>query len=166
MIGIPYYFTKVNRFGRHKNVIFDLIAMASTGFMLLALITIYGSRGEELLSELNPVRFIMISIVPLLILLCSENKVQKINSLDKQGFIDFPYYFTRYYAFMAIGLLLIYVAGLTSQSGEAIVRLYTLSSVGSLFSISITGSIFKTILSFYLALINSLFFLMTIFFPN
>jgi hypothetical protein len=165
MLGIPYFFATTRRLGRYRSVAFDLVALTSVALMLMMLLMLYESRGEHLSGALHPVRFVMLAVVPVLLLVLKKSEIKR-HEATRQGIEEFPYYFVRYYGLMAAGLILFYVAGLTSQSGEAIVRLYTLSSLGALFSISITGSVFRAPISAYLVLINALFFIVTVFSPH
>jgi hypothetical protein len=165
MLGIPYFFATACRLGRYRSLTFDLIAMTSVALMLMMLLTLYESRGEHLSGALHSVRFVMLAVVPVLLFFVGKSEIKRHESA-RHGIDEFPYYFIRYYGFMAAGLILFYVAGLTAQSGEAIVRLYTLSSLGALFSISITGSVFRAPISSYLVLINALFFIVTVFSPH
>ena len=165
MLGIPYFFATACGLGRFRSILFDLVALTSVAFMLVMLLILYENRGENLSSALHPVRFVMLAVVPILFFFVERSEKKRLESA-RYDIDAFPYYFIRYYGFMAAGLIVFYVAGLTSQSGEAIVRLYTLSSLGALFSISITGSVFAAPISSYLVLTNALFFIATVFFPH
>jgi len=79
---------------------------------------------------------------------------------------EFSSYFARFYAVLAIALTLIYFAGLTGGAGEALVRLYTLSSVPALLSLRLSGSVLRAPISAYILIINAIFFLVTVFLPQ
>ncbi len=71
-------------------------------------------------------------------------------------------WFSLAYTIMAFGLSCYYFAGFATKSGEAIVRIFTLSSVPAIVSVFHADNIYKVPLSAYLILINGLFFLATL----
>lgn len=145
-----------------------LYILASAGivaYMLYVLNSSYEIRGENVYSELNPVRFIMLSIVPLFMFFLTKNE-SSIPLTSGGSITDFPNYFIRFYAVLAIGLSLMYFSGMTVKSGEAIVRLYTLASIPSILSLKIAGSPFRSPVCTYILVINALFFLATVFMPG
>lgn len=164
MLGLPYIFATVRKFGRFRDILFDFVGLASVALMLVMLFAMYESRGGNLSSALHPVRFVMLAVVPMLLFFVERSERRRLE-VDRYDIGTFPYYFVRYYGFMAAGLIIFHVAGLTAQSGEAVVRMYTLTSLGALFSISITGSVFAAPISTYLILSNVLFFMATVFNP-
>lgn len=120
-------------------------------------------RGPELAIALNPIRFISISIAPIAIWLLFN--VQ--NSLFKESTVEnknFPHLFQLNYIASAAALFFYYYFSVGSNdAGEAIVRVMTLSSFGAILSIVLGGITFKNGLTLYIILINSLFFINTIY---
>lgn len=145
--------------------------LCSLGMMYIVL-NATDSRGSHLDSELNVVRFITIAIIPIFIFLIFFSRGRLIlydrhytNNFDVGGtkFKDvFGYFLTLNYFFMAFTLSIFYLLGLVDIAGEAIVRFYTLSSVIALFMMIYVD---KRIFYFwaYLIIVNSLFFLNTIY---
>jgi hypothetical protein len=121
------------------------------------------ARGVELVSTLNPVRFTMISIIPLMMLLFFI----RLNLHPKNIYIrqkSYSHLYVLNYAASATALLSYYYFSYSvSVAGEAIVRIMTLSSFGAIMSLAITGICRMNLIPLYIVVINSLFFLMTIY---
>jgi hypothetical protein len=107
----------------------------------------------------------MLSIVPLVISFFIKNE-SGIALKSRNAVADFSFYFVRFYIVFAMGLALMFFAGLTGESGEALVRLYTLSSIPALLSFRRSGSVMKAPISTYILSVNALFFLATVFLPD
>jgi hypothetical protein len=125
----------------------------------------YELRGEHIFSPLNPVRFVMLSIVPFALFFLLKNE-SRIDLKGRQAVVNFSFYFVHLYIVLAIGLALMFFTGLTGQSGEALVRLCTLSSIPALLSFRLAGSVRSVPISSYILTINALFFLVTVFLPG
>lgn len=144
---------------------FILISLGAVASLLYTMNSSFELRGEHIFSPLNPVRFVMLSIVPLILYFFTMNE-SRITVAGSGALKEFPYYFVRFYAVLAIGLALMFVTGLTAQSGEALVRLYTLSSVPALLSLRLSGSALRAPISAYILVTNALFFLVTVLLPS
>jgi hypothetical protein len=120
-------------------------------------------RGEHLNSPLNPVRFLAISITPILIWLAVWMHYRKRYSRASRA-TYFPYLFGVSYIASAVSLVFFYSSGAGTDVGEALVRVVTLSSVGAAITISGWGVNLSNSLPVYLLACNSLFFINTIYF--
>lgn len=140
-------------------------------------------RGAHLFSKLNVFRLIALSIIPLVIVvfgvfskqyvgLRSILKTQRSNSQSvflvpktARRLMIWHYFATFSYLSMAFVLLLFYMAGTVDQSGsgEAIVRLFTISSPLAVFIVLCATRFYRGFWLFVL-LSNSLFFVNAVFF--
>lgn len=120
-------------------------------------------RGENLASDLNSVRFLAISILPILLWVPVWAYYKKI-SVQAWRSIDYPYLFALNYVACAIAIILFYYSGAGRDDGEAIVRVVTLSSVGAALCLSGWGTNLRNAVPIYLISSNSLFFINTLFF--
>lgn len=158
----PYIAGKWNIHSRWNIILYNMLSMIAVAYLLYSLHSSFEIRGENLYSPLNPVRFVMLSIIPLILVVFIKNESNiAINSRNATP--NFSFYFVRFYTFLAVGLALMFLASMTDESGEALVRLYTLSSIPALLSFQLSGSIKRAPVSGYILLINALFFLATIF---
>jgi hypothetical protein len=164
-LGLPFIAVNWKRYHRFKNRLFILLSVVSVAFLLYVMNSSYELRGEHIYSPLNPVRFVMLSVIPLFMFFFTKNESMGI-LMSGRPMEDFPNYFARLYVVLAIALSLLFFAGLTGDSGEALVRLYTLSSVPALLSLRISGSALRAPISAYILTINALFFLVTVFLPG
>ncbi len=164
-LGMPFITAIWRCSPRIKSNLFTLASVWAVAYLLYTTNSSYEFRGEHIFSPLNPIRFFMISIVPLIIFSFIKNESKHI-TIDSSAIKEFPSYFVRLYAVLAVGLAVIFFAGLTRESGEALVRLYTLSSIPALLSFSICGSAAKAPISAYILVINALFFLVTVLMPG
>jgi hypothetical protein len=164
-LGLPFIATIWKGRPRLKKRLFILVSVGSVALLLYMMNSSYELRGEHIYSPLNPVRFVMLSIIPLLMFLFTKNESMRI-VMSGSSMKDFPNYFVRLYVVLAIALSLLFFAGLTGDSGEALVRLYTLSSVPALLSLRLSGSALMAPISAYILIINALFFLVTVFLPG
>ena len=163
-VGMPYIAATLKLSQKRKNILFNSAAILAVSFLLYTLNSEFGLRGEHLSSPLNPTRFVMLSIIPLLMLITTKNEppIRAITGITH----EFPLYFVRFFNFLAFGLALFFFAGMTENSGEAIVRLYTLASVPALLALRLSGSIKNAPISAYILTINALFFLVTVLLPS
>ena len=139
-------------------------------------------RGEHLFSKLNVFRLIALSVIPLIIAvfgvfnktfvdLTGLPKTLESNSDDVPvlnpacQLISWHYFVTCSYVSMALALLLFYMAGVVYPSGEAIVRLFTLSFPLAIFIVLCTTGFYRFFWLFILTS-NSLFFVRTVFLSN
>lgn len=160
-IGLPFMTAMCKLRPRNKNVLYALASVGAVSYLLYLVNSSFELRGEHIFSPLNPVRFVMLSIIPLILFFFIWNESR--GTVRGGGAIEqFPSYFVRFYAVLAMGLALIYFAGQTADSGEAMVRLYTLSSVPALLSLRLSGSPLRAPISAYILAINALFFLATV----
>lgn len=150
---------------RSKDMLFILFSVGAVAYLLYTTHSSFELRGEHIFSPLNPVRFVMLSVVPLILFFFVKNE-SRITLKGRNAVADLSFYFVRFYVVLAMGLALMFFAGLTGESGEALVRLYTLSSVPALLSFRLSGSAMRAPISAYILAINGLFFLATIFLPG
>lgn len=120
-------------------------------------------RGEHLNSPLNFVRFLGISIIPIVMWLPVWLHYRKLYSRASRA-THFPYLFGLSYIASAVTLIFFYSSGAGANVGEAIVRVLTLSSVGAAITISGWGVNMSNSLPIYLLACNSLFFINTVYF--
>jgi hypothetical protein len=139
------YFTNYKNFYFILNIIITILILFYTN-------STYEERGIGLNSPLNIVRFYALCIPPLLIYFLYK----------KENLSSFNLNFNSFYIIFIIGLIIFYFLGYTENTGEAIVRVYTLASVPSFFSIFKHNSLFNNKLNTYIILSNCLFFLYTI----
>ena len=144
---------------------FFSLTVSSVVYILYKVNSLYILRGEELFSPMNPVRVVMFSIVPLIILFFLRNELN-IPVTKKGSIYEFPSYFVRFYIVLALGQGFMFVAGFTAESGEAQQRLYMLSSITALLSFRISGSAMSAPVSSYILVMNALFFLRSVFLPD
>jgi hypothetical protein len=129
-------------------------------YLILYIITNYeGLRGYNLHSELNPYRLFFISILPIFIFGHSNFFLR---TARNNFLILFEKFFSIIYLSLAIILFLFFMLGLINHTGEAIVRVFTLSSCIGI--ILVGGSNIKPFFSLgcYLLLTNELFFIHSI----
>ncbi|MFC2970452.1 hypothetical protein [Acidimangrovimonas pyrenivorans] len=124
-------------------------------------------RGAHLNSQLNFVRFLAISPAPILLWLPVWTLFRRPAPNPgirrrKWRHEYFPYLFALNYVAAASVLALFYLSGHIVTSGEAIVRIMTLSSLGAIFSISYWGVSARNSVALYITVCNALFFVNTI----
>jgi hypothetical protein len=137
-------------------------------------------RGVDLSSPLNHVRLLAIAIVPSIIVLgllspLIRNVFRFLRRPPQVSTVKLPeslkraalrkdswlYFASVNYLFLALALCVLAPFGLTQNSGEALVRIFTLSSVPAIFVIYLRPSIYTPLWIFLLTL-NSLFFVNTL----
>jgi len=100
-------------------------------------------------------------LIPLILFFVIQILRKRSNSLflkPNSWVLSFEYF----YVTLAIALFLVYMLGLTNESGQSLVRFYTLLSFPALIGVISAGSILATPLCSYLLLINASFFLATL----
>jgi hypothetical protein len=75
------------------------------------------------------------------------------------GLYMFPKLFSQLYIFFALGLAVMWLYGLTNESGEAIVRVFTLFSFPAIIALRLKGLFFNAKIPSYIMLSNALFFI-------
>jgi hypothetical protein len=164
-LGLPFVVTKWKGRPRRKIRWFIFVSVGAVAFILYMLYSLYEQRGEYLFSPMNPVRVVMFSIVPLVLFFFTRNE-SSITVTGRGALEEFPSYFVRFYMVLAMGQLLLFLAGLTEQSGEAQQRLYMLSSITALLSLRLSGPALRAPISAYILLMNALFFLRSVYMPD
>lgn len=139
-----------------------LIFYVTIGGTLLFLVSTQNQvRTGVVISPLNIFRLICLSVAPIFIFFGTKFLGKK-NIMPDSNQITWYISFEFFYIVLAIELLILYSVGLTSNSGEAIVRFFTLLSFTALVGLISSGSIFSAPLCSYLLIINSSFFLATL----
>lgn len=165
LLGLPLMAVMWRGRLRSKKMLFIIFSVGAVAYLLYMINSSFEIRGAHIYSPLNPVRFVMLSIVPLFIFLVAKHEARR--ALEgRTAAPEFSFYFARFYIVLALGLTLMFFTGLTADSGEALVRLYTLSSIPALLSLQLYGSVMRAPISAYLLVINALFFLVTVFLPG
>ena len=116
-------------------------------------------RGYNLHSELNPYRLFFISILPILTFGYSQYVLR---TTSNDFLILFQRFFSILYLSMAIALFLFFMLSLINQTGEAIVRVFTLSSCIAIILVGTSNYKILFGLPCYLLLTNEVFFIHTI----
>lgn len=120
-------------------------------------------RGPELYSKLNPIRLIMISILPMIVWPFIRTYYSG-NLTSATGKLSFQYLYALNFVASAIALFLYYYLSTSGEhAGEAIVRVMTLSSFGAILSLALGGLSRRNSMAFYILIVNSLFFLYTVY---
>lgn len=162
-----------------RTLIFCLV-LAISFYIVFFVSTQAGARGEHLASPLNRFRLLSISVAPLLLMVWDYFLARRPGKVGRErdnrnASADFDHrvaavlqrrlswitFSTVCYLALALALLVLEAAGVVSQSGEAIARVFTLSSVPAIFVILLGPSRYSRIWVFLL-LINSLFFVHTL----
>ena len=123
-------------------------------FMIISLFLIniiFMERGTQLYSPLNPVRFSLLAFSLIFMLFKQGNSHN-----------SFIYNFNKNYSIFIIGLIFLFYSDRTIESGEALVRVYTLASIPSFIIFINTGVNPKSYLSIYILITNALFFIYTL----
>lgn len=170
----PSFFAPVLRI-----IAFSLL-MATSFYFVFMVSILSEARGEHLASPLNVFRLFCISIVPLLLMVldfllvprsakiigthknsnASMGSDRRITAVLRRR-LSWITFSTICYLALAFALLVLDSTGFISTSGEAIVRIFTLSSVPAIFVILLGSSKYLRIWLFLLV-INSLFFVNTL----
>lgn len=130
------------------------------GFLILYVITNHEVlRGYNLPSPLNTVRYIAIGLFPLFIFLYQKimmrNATNSLLDLYAENFL-----FT--YSCLGFALSLFFLFDSINNTGEAIVRVFTLSSFVAIIIIGSIQIIRNQILAPYLVFVNQIFFMWTV----
>ena len=147
MIAIPLIFSistkfsiKSFKFSKKATDRFNVLILGICGFIVLYVSTTLAAlRGEWLFIELNVVRLLSLFVTPYLIFFAyrlfsktafKDSDIHNIGAANalrtKEKFYQ---YCLKGYLLFVLYLPFYYVLGLTENNGEAIVRIYTLSSV-------------------------------------
>lgn len=149
-------YKKFNFNGVHEYLAFCLSISVT---MLMALT--YMNIERTLISPLNPIRLIAIAIIPLMIYLASIFLKHK-NKLNLVDLNSISQRFEFFYAVMSFCLIIFYLCGFASTSGESLVRFFTLFSFPALLIFVWSGGVAFSLLTTYLLVVNSCFFLATL----
>ena len=156
-IFTPWLFAVCGKNSKLKNNIYYAILIFLTLACLYYLNDTYPQRGWLLFSQLNPIRLLALTAIPIAIYFMSaeESKLSPVSS----GLHMFPKLFTRLYISFALGLVIMWLLGLTNQSGEAIVRVFTLFSLPAIIALRLKGLFFDAKVPSFILLSNALFFI-------
>ena len=123
-------------------------------------------RGVHLYSDLNFFRLVAVFVLPFIFFIASSvfTSWGIIHPLSVS--YKFPQSFDFNYTCFSFASVFLYSFGCFSTSGEAIVRVIGLASLPALVSIAMQGFSLKSFLPIYLLLVNSLFFINTIYFSS
>lgn len=139
----------------------NLMYLLVTGTLLFLVLTQNQVRTGVVISGLNPIRFICLGIIPLILFAITRllrNQQNQFFCVPNAWVLSFE----NFYIALAIGLLLIYWLGLTATSGEALVRFYTLLSFPALIALTSAGGILASPICAYFLIMNASFFLATL----
>lgn len=130
-------------------------------YMIFSIGNLSGARGDHLASPLNFYRYISISIMPVVIYkLCGLFIGKRL--IFKNTALQFSDASMLAYIMLAVALIPLYWLGIADQSGEALVRFFTVSTVvAAYFSVFDSGR--NLYVWFYIGFVNSLFFINTVF---
>ncbi len=157
-----------------KTIMFSILSI----LVLCFIVQLSIARGEHLYSHLNLVRLIALSIIPVFIVFFFwvrgqsfrinhllrwykvESRAKNKYSLAEQYYI-WHCFMTYVYIYLAFILLILYLLDYINDSGEAMVRVFTLNSVPAIIILLRTTLFQRTFWSFLLVS-NSAFFIKTI----
>lgn len=167
LVIFPIAWSSMPKFFLRKKSLFYLVSAFVACMVLFGIQTTFESRGENVFSSLNSVRFLAISVIPLIIYFLIPGET-RIYATGGEGYynVEFVRNFVRLYVIFSAALFVSYFLGLTENSGEAIVRVFTLASLPALYSLVFIGSVRKAPISSYILATNALFFIATIYFPS
>lgn len=132
-------------------IIFSVIFLMLTQSLFL-------NRGEHLFSPLNSFRVFALGVVPLILYLVGFNEGRfRPRSRNLSTIQSFPKTFIDLYVVMCGCLVIWFLAGFTANSGEALVRIYTLATLPALFSVISSGNILSAPISAYIVVSNAIF---------
>lgn len=171
------FFLRYIGIDRYIKISISIIILS--GFILVfGMIYFSTFRGEHLNSKLNVFRLLFISIIPMIIYFFWERKKLKKDievyysllmcddriSLEKLSAAKeiWVHFVTIAYLGCALGLVFFYLIGMISTAGEAVIRVFTLSSIVSLLVLTLCKNKIN-LLWFFIVFSNSMFFLNTVF---
>lgn len=160
-IFTPWLFAVYVKNSKLKNNIYSAMLIFLSLACLYYLNDTYQQRGENLYSQLNPFRLLTLTFIPILIYFMTA-KDSKFSSEVSSGLYMFPKLFTRLYIFFTLGLVIMWLLGLTNDSGEAIVRVFTLFSLPAIIALRLKGLFFNAKVPSFILLSNALFFIHTL----
>jgi len=179
-LSLLYSKRSFDRQGHFLAIISFFAVLIPAILMVYVLLQMSVYRGAHLFSKLNVFRLIALSIIPMVIILFGVFgkkyiglrrilKMQRSTSQDvflvpkaTRQLMMWHYFATFSYLSMASALMLFYMSGNVEQAGEAIVRLFTLSSPLAVFIVLCATKFYSGFWLFVL-LSNSLFFVNTVF---
>ncbi len=154
----PWLFALIGKKSKLKNnIYFTVLIFLTIGFLYYFNET-YILRGEPLFSKLNPIRLLALTGIPLVIYFTFPNE-PKSGPEVSSGLYMFPKLFTQLYIFFALGLAIMWLLGLTNESGEAVVRVFTLFSLPAIFALRLNGLYLNAKVPSFILLSNALFFI-------
>lgn len=146
-------------------------AILFVGMLLIWLVVFYivvafsDMRGAHLFSQLNWFRFLALTFFPVAIFLLFDlRNIRRLSLYADQKLFHFPFAFSVGYLAAALALSLFYFSGSLETSGEAVVRVMTLSSAGGVVVVALWGVSRLQFVPVYLLACNSLFFIKTLYF--
>lgn len=92
--------------------------------LYIILLTSSESRGEELVSELNPARFFMLGVFPVIVF----SAVRSFNSIVEEEHVFLQAY-VKFMISMSLIMIILYPIGMLDTIGESLVRVYGLLSL-------------------------------------
>jgi len=156
-VFIPWAFTLYGKSSKLKKYVYMGLLIFVTFGCLYYLNSAYAVRGENLFSPLNPVRAMSLTLIPLAIYCISSAEAELRPELFS-GLYMFHPLFVRLYMFFTVGLAIMWLLGLTNESGEAIVRVFTLFSFPAILALRLRGVFVEAKIPTFILLSNALFF--------
>jgi len=139
----------------------SLTVASSISALLVLFVSVYYIpliRGENTNSELNIIRLLSYTVIPLYLFILSANVFIKkwIVCITPASI------FIIHYLFFIIGICVMYVDGLISDAGEAIVRIHGTAAFVAIMLLQLDSSIRVRIFLLSLPIVDSLFFIRTL----
>lgn len=133
--------------------------------LIFVIVSNIKERGEALFSELNPFRLILTSGGPILIFLGAKKipAAPRWTCVHEVNCLNSIYLFTHLYLMLSVILGLSYSFGFLSNAGEALVRVFSLSTLPAIIIIFVQGGLRKANTAGYLAIANSILFINSLF---
>lgn len=162
-IGIPFLWWRLSLLVNDKYIIYVLICIIAGLVLFSSINAIYSDRGNHLNSNLHPFRMICLSLIPIALYILGYREKGYLSNLVKKDFvIIFTKDFITLYIIFGLMLFFFYLFGYTSESGEALVRIFTTASIPALIVIMTNKDLTNTPISTYILFCNSMFFLKTV----
>lgn len=164
---LPFVWHSAPTFLLRNKMYFYLVSTCVALMVLVGVQATYESRGTNVFSSLNPVRFLALSVIPIIVyfFIPNETRTNPITSA-KRGNTEISSYFVDLYIVFSITLTIFYFWNVAENSGEALTRVFTLASLPALFSLVRVGSTWKAPVSSCILMANALFFINTIYFQS
>lgn len=157
-VFIPWIFTIYGKPSKLKKSVYMGFLIFVTSGCLYYLNATYALRGDNLFSPLNPIRALSLTIIPLVIYFISSSETDLRSELFPELSMFHPL-FVRLYMFFTGGLAMMWLLGLTNESGEAIVRVFTLFSFPAILALKLKGVSLRAKIPSFILLSNALFFM-------